>query len=250
VSGHSKWAQIKRKKAATDSRRGRLWTRLMKEITVACRLGGGDPAGNPRLRTAILDAKAANVPNENIDRAIKRGSGEADGAQLEEIAYEGYGPGGGAVFIEAITDNRNRTVAEVRHLFTRHGGNLGESGCVAWMFQKRGYFAFDRSGMDEESFLELALELEVDDLRTDDPEAFELYTAADDFERVREALEERSLVPAVQELSMIPSSTVELPAGKASQALRLMEALEEHDDVQHVWANFELNPEAAMVQAD
>jgi YebC/PmpR family DNA-binding regulatory protein len=248
MSGHSKWASIKRKKATTDARRGQLWTRLVKEITVAARLGGGDPSGNPRLRAAIQDAKTSNVPNDNIDRAIKRGTGEIEGMTYDEITYEGYAPGGGALLIEAITDNRNRTVAEIRHLFSRSGGNLGESGSVAWMFSTRGYFAFERGSLGEEEFLELALELEVDDVSTEDPEVYELFTSPEDFDRVREAVTERGLAPVADELEKVAASKIELDSDNAAQATRLMEAIEEHDDVQNVWANFELD--TALVPAD
>jgi YebC/PmpR family DNA-binding regulatory protein len=250
MSGHSKWASIKRKKATTDARRGQLWTRLVKEITVAARLGGGDPGGNPRLRAAIQDAKTSNVPNDNIDRAIKRGTGELEGVTYEEITYEGYAPGGGALLIEAITDNRNRTVAEIRHLFSRSGGNLGESGCVAWMFATRGYFAFERGALGEEAFLELALELEVDDVSTEDPEVYELFTSPEDFDRVREEVAARGLVPVADELEKVAASKIELDPGRATQAARLMEAIEEQDDVQNVWANFELDASATLVPAD
>ncbi|MGB3563244.1 MAG: YebC/PmpR family DNA-binding transcriptional regulator, partial [Thermoanaerobaculia bacterium] len=175
MAGHSKWAQIKRKKAVTDSRRGQLWTKLLKEITVAARLGGGDPEGNARLRTAIQDAKSANVPNDNMDRAIKRGTGQLEGMSIEEATYEGYGPGGVAVLVETVTDNKNRTVSEIRHLFSKNGGNLGESGCVGWMFEKRGYFAIDNKEMSEEQFMEVALELGADDISIED-ESYEIYT--------------------------------------------------------------------------
>jgi YebC/PmpR family DNA-binding regulatory protein len=250
MSGHSKWAQIKRKKATTDARRGKLWTRLVKEITVASRLGGGDPDHNPRLRAAVQDAKTSNVPAGNIDRAIKRGSGELEGAAYEEITYEGYAPGGGALLIEAITDNRNRTVAELRHLFSRSGGNLGESGCVAWMFQTRGYIAFERSALGEEALLELALELEVDDVSTEDAEVLELFTSPEDFERVREAIAGRGLTPVAAELEKVAASQVELDSRQAAQAARLLEAIEDHDDVQDVWANFDLDTADSLVPAE
>ncbi|MDX1501161.1 MAG: YebC/PmpR family DNA-binding transcriptional regulator [Thermoanaerobaculia bacterium] len=246
MAGHSKWAQIKRKKAVTDARRGKLWSRILKEITVAARLGGGDPAGNPRLRAGIAEAKAANVPNDNIDKAIRRGTGELEGVALEETTYEGYGPGGVAVLIEAVTDNRNRTVAEIRHIFSRHGGNLGENGCVGWLFRGRGYFAIPRDLLSEEEFLELAVELEAEDFSTDDDEVYELTTAPEEYERIGELLEEREIPPESRELAKVPSSYVELEGEAAAQMMRLIEALEDQDDVQNVWANFDLD-EAAVV---
>ncbi len=247
MAGHSKWAQIKRKKAVTDARRGQLFSRLLKEIAVSARLGGGDPAGNPRLRAAIQDAKSSNVPNDNIDRAIKRGTGELDGITLEEVVYEGYGPGGAAVLIEAVTDNKNRTVAEIRHLFSKHGGNLGENGCVAWMFEKRGYLAIPREALAEERFMNLAIELEADDISIED-ETFEIYSSPESFAAVRDALEERGVPLVSQEIAMLPKSYVELDGRQAARTLRLMEALEEHDDVQSVWANFDINADVLAAQ--
>ncbi len=247
MAGHSKWAQIKRKKAVTDARRGQLFSRLLKEITVSARLGGGDPAGNPRLRAAIQDAKTSNVPNDNIDRAIKRGTGELDGVTFDEVAYEGYGPGGAAVLIEAVTDNKNRTVAEIRHLFSKHGGNLGENGCVAWMFEKRGYLAIPRDALTEEQFMNLAIELEADDISIED-ETYEIYSSPESFETVRDALEQREVPLVSHEIAMLPKSYVELGAQHAAQTLRLMEALEEHDDVQSVWANFDIDADVLAAQ--
>jgi YebC/PmpR family DNA-binding regulatory protein len=240
MAGHSKWAQIKRKKAVTDARRGQLWTKLLKEITVAARLGGGDPEGNSRLRTAIQDAKSANVPNDNIDRAIKRGTGQLEGMSIEEATYEGYGPGGVAVLVETVTDNKNRTVSEVRHLFSKNGGNLGESGCVGWMFEKRGYFAIDNREMSEEQFMELALELGADDISIED-ESYEIYTRPEDYGTVRDALEQREIPLASKELAMLPQNYVQVDDDSAPRVLRLMDALEEHDDVQNVWANFDID---------
>ncbi|MEE8277279.1 MAG: YebC/PmpR family DNA-binding transcriptional regulator [Thermoanaerobaculia bacterium] len=242
MSGHSKWAQIKRKKAVTDARRGRLWSKLLKEISVAARLSGGDPAANPRLRAAIQDAKGANVPNDNIDRAIKRGTGELQGASYEEVTYEGYGPGGVAILVQALTDNRNRTVSELRYFFSKHGGNLGENGCVAWMFEKRGYFAIDKQALGEEQFMELALELGAADFSIEEG-TFEIYTLPEDYEAVRNELERRELPLVEAELAMLPQSQVKLDEKTAPRVLRLMEALEEHDDVQHVWANFDVDSE-------
>jgi YebC/PmpR family DNA-binding regulatory protein len=247
MSGHSKWASIKRKKAVTDSRRGQLWTRLLKEITVASRLGGGDPDGNPRLRVAVQEAKSANVPNDNIDRAIKRGTGDLEGVDYEEVSYEGYGPGGAAILVEAVTDNRNRTVAEVRHAFSRHGGNLGENGCVSWMFDKRGYVAFDRSSMTEEQFMELAVELEADDLSSTE-DGYEIFTSPESYLETRDAVAVRGFEPAAGEISMIPKTYAELSEEHLQKASRLIEALEELDDVQNVWSNVDL--EAALASAD
>lgn len=238
MSGHSKWAGIKHKKAVIDSKRARRWTKLVREVIVSARLGGGDPDFNPRLRSAILEAKADNVPNDTIDRAIKKGTGELEGESYEEVAYEGYGPGGAAVLVETLTDNRNRTVAEIRHLFSKHGGNLGESGCVAWMFERRGCFAIEPAAMSEEELMELALELGVEDIETG--ELYELFTSPEDYARVREELAARDVPLAAAELAMIPQSTVEL-GDNTGAVLRLVEALEDHDDVQHVWANFEVD---------
>lgn len=239
MSGHSKWATIKHKKAATDARRGKLFSKILKEITVAARLGGGDPKGNPRLRTAVLEARSNSVPMDNIDRAIKKGTGELEGESYEEVVYEGYAPGGVAVLVEAATDNRNRTTAEVRHLFTRHGGSLGEAGSVAWMFKRRGSFTLERDtlpgGMDEEQLMELALELGVDDVGIEDGR-YEMYTAVEDFSRIQDELESRD-IPAAKELAMIPQTTIDVPPDRVNQVLRLLEALDDHEDVQKVWAN-------------
>ena len=240
MSGHSKWATIKHKKAATDAKRGKVFTKILREITVSARVGGGDPGGNPRLRAAMLEARANNVPNDNIDRAIKKGTGELAGEAFEEVIYEGYGPAGIAVLVEGMTDNKNRTTSEIRHLFTKHGGNLGESGCVAWMFHRRSYFAVDSSAMDEEKFMELALDLGADDVSIED-DHYEIIAAVEDFARIQDELERRGVPLAVKELSMVPQSTVPLPGDRAAAVLRLMEALEDHDDVQKVWANFDVD---------
>jgi len=250
MSGHSKWASIKHKKGALDAKRGKTFTKIIREMSIAARLGGGDPNSNPRLRTAVDKAKAVNMPADNIKRAIQKGTGELEGAAYEEITYEGYAPGGGALLIEAITDNRNRTVAELRHLFSRSGGNLGESGCVAWMFQTRGYIAFERSALGEEAPLELALELEVDDVSTEDAEVLELFTSPEDFERVREAIAGRGQTPVAAELEKVAASQVELDSRQAAQAARLLEAIEDHDDVQDVWANFDLDTADSLVPAE
>lgn len=246
MSGHSKWAGIKHKKAVIDSKRAKRWTKLIREVMVSARLGGADPDFNPRLRSAISDAKSDNVPNDTIDRAIKKGTGELEGESFEEITYEGYGPGGVAVMVEAMTDNRNRTVAELRHRFSRYGGNLGENGCVAWMFERRGYFAIAPEVMDEEAFMDLAVDLGVDDIAI--AELYELLTIPDDYARVREELERREVPLVAKELAMIPQSTVELE-DNAGAMLRLMEALDDHDDVQNVWANFEADEELLAAEA-
>jgi len=243
MSGHSKWSSIKRKKAVTDSRRSRIWTRILKEVTIAARLGGGDPAANSRLRNAVQDAKAANVPNDNIDRAVQRGTGELEGVELIEITYEGYGVGGVAILVEAMTDNRNRTAAEIRHLFSRHGGNLGETGCVGWMFQKRGYFVIDRELMSEEEVMELALEIGAEDVSTED-ETHEIYTLPADYQAALDEFERRTIPLAERELAMIPQNSVKIEGDTACRVLALLEALEDQDDVQKVWANFDLDPEA------
>lgn len=242
MAGHSKWAQIKRKKAVTDARRGQLWTKLLKEVTVAARMGGGDPDGNPRLRTAIQEAKGANCPNDNIERAIKRGTGELEGVSYEEVSYEGYGPGGVAILVEVVTDNRNRSVAEIRHLFSKRGGNLGETGCVAWMFDKRGLFAIDKSEMSDEAFMELALEIEAEDISIEE-ETYEIYTQPDMFAAIREELESREIPLVAKELAMLPQNQIKVEAEKTPQLLRLMEALEDQEDVQNVWANFDIDDE-------
>jgi len=247
MAGHSKWSQIKRKKAVTDARRGQLWTKLLKEVTVAARLGGGDPDGNPRLRTAVQEARSSNVPNDNIDRAIKRGTGELEGVSYEEVTYEGYGPGGVAILVEVLTDNRNRSVAEIRHLFSKSGGNLGENGCVAWMFDKKGLFAVDKTQMSEEEFMELALEIEAEDISIEE-ETYEIYSQPELFGALQEELEQRQVSLVARELAMLPQNQIKVEADKAPQVLRLMEALEDQEDVQHVWANFDIDAEVLASQ--
>ncbi len=243
MSGHSKWSTIKRKKGAADAKRGKIFTRLLREVTIAARLGGGDPAGNPRLRAAIQESRSNNVPNDKLERAIKKGTGELEGVALEEVAYEGYAPGGVAVLIETMTDNRNRTVSEVRHLFSKHGGSLGENGCVSYMFDQRGYFLIDPEVMDEEDFMELALELDVDDIATDKG-GYEMFTAPDGYAGVLEALAERQIPVTSGELAMIPQTLVQLDGGKLPQVLRFLEAMEDLDDVQNVWTNFDADEDA------
>jgi YebC/PmpR family DNA-binding regulatory protein len=238
MSGHSKWSTIKHRKAATDAKRGKLFNKLLREITVAARTGGGDPKGNARLRTALVEARSNSVPGDTIDRAVKKGTGELEGASYEEVIYEGYGPGGIAVLVEGLTDNRNRTAAEIRHMFTRHGGNLGESGSVTWMFARRGYFAIERGAMDEDKFMELALELGADDVATE-PDVYEIYTPMEDFAAVQEELEKRGVQLAAKQLAMVPQTYMALPPDRVAQLLRLAEALEDHDDVQNVWLNLD-----------
>jgi YebC/PmpR family DNA-binding regulatory protein len=240
MSGHSKWSTIKHKKATTDLRRGKLFSKILKEITVAARLGGGDPKGNPRLRAALLEARSNSVPGDNIDRAIKKGTGELEGEAYEELTYEGFGPAGVAILVEVTTDNRNRTAPEIRHLFTKHGGSMTEAGSVGWMFKRRGYFAIESSAMSEEQFMDLALELGVDDISVEE-DRYEMVTAPEDFNAVQEALEARNAPLAARELAMLPQTTVDVPAERVNQVLRLMEALEDQDDVQKVWANFNVD---------
>jgi YebC/PmpR family DNA-binding regulatory protein len=242
MSGHSKWSTIKHKKAAKDARRGKLFTKLIKEISVAARLGGSDINSNPRLRTAVDKAKANSMPNDTIDRAIKKGAGELEGVQYEEVQYEGYGAGGVAVLITALTDNRNRTVAELRHMFGRHGGNMGESGCVAWMFQKRGMITVERGRVDEERLIELALEAGADDV-ADQEEYFEVTTGPDAFEAVKKALDGAGIQSAEAAVKMVPTNTVSVTGSAAEQTLKLLDELEDHDDVQDVAANFDIPPE-------
>jgi YebC/PmpR family DNA-binding regulatory protein len=242
MSGHSKWSSIKHKKAARDAKRGKLFTKLIKEITIAARLGGGDPNANPRLRTAVTAAKTQSMPNDNIDRAIKKGTGELGGGQLEDIIYEGYGPGGVAIMLEALTDNRNRSVAEIRFIFSRHGGNLGESGCVAWMFKKRGIITVEKSAADEDRLLELALEAGADDLQSDS-DAFQVMTTPDRFGAVRDAIEKAGIAIAHAEVTLEPENTVPVSGHAAEQVLKLVEELEDHDDVQSVSANFDISDE-------
>jgi len=243
MSGHSKWSTIKRKKATVDAKRGKVFTKILREVTVAARLGGGDPGGNPRLRTAIQEARASNLPKDKLDRAIKKGTGELEGVALDEVTYEGYGPGGVAVLVETMTENRNRTVGEIRHLFSKHGGNLGENGCVGYLFAKRGYFLVESAKMDEDEFMELALDLEVDDFATEGA-GYELFTTPEAYNRVREMLEKREVDLAAAELAMIPSTLVPLDSGKVPQVLRFMEAMEDLDDVQNVWSNFDADVDA------
>lgn len=242
MSGHSKWSSIKHKKGAADARRGKVFTKLIKEITVAARMGGGDLTGNPRLRTAVEAAKAANMPKDNIERGIKKGTGELEGVNYEETNYEGYGPGGVAVMVECLTDKKNRTVADVKHIFERNGGSLGEPGCVAWMFEKKGVIVVEKGSVEEESLLELALNSGAEDVR-DDGDEFEIVTDPGDFESVKSAIEDAGVTISVAENGMIPKNTVKLEGKKAQQMLSLMEALEDNDDVSNVYANFDIPDE-------
>ena len=244
MSGHSKWHTIKHKKGAADAKRGRVFTKIIKEITVAARVGGGDPKANPRLRTVLAAAKSANMPKDNIDKAIKKGTGELPGVSYEEVTYEGYGPGGVAILVMALTDNRNRTLPEIRHLFSKYGGNLGESNCVSWMFEKKGYIVVPKANLAEDALLELVLEAGGDDLK-DDGTNWEVLTPPDRLEQVREAMTTKGVAAATAEVSMVPKNTVKVEGKKAQQVLNMMEGLEDHEDVQNVWANFDID-EAEM----
>ncbi len=239
MSGHSKWHTIKHKKGAADAKRGKVFTRIIKELTVAARAGGGDPDSNPRLRTIIADAKAANMPAENIKRAIRRGTGEEPGVTYEEVMYEGYGPGGAAIILETLTDNKNRTVGEIRHVLDKHNGKLGERNSVARLFTKRGQVVVEKSKVDEETLMTAALDAGADDM-TEDGDNWEILTAPDAFEKVRDAVKGLRLEPITAEVAMIPQNYVKLTGKEAQQMLKLMDALEEHDDVQHVWSNFDI----------
>ncbi len=239
MSGHNKWSTIKHKKGAADAKRGKIFTKLIKEITVAARMGGGDANGNPRLRTAVLAAKAENMPKDNIERAIKKGTGELEGTTYEEAIYEGYGPGGVAVLVESLTDNRNRTVAEVRHVFSKYNGSMGEAGCVSWMFEKKGYIAFARDAMDEERLMEIALEAGADDV-SDSGDEWEVVCEPGTFENVRTAVENAGISVETAHVTMFPKTTVELDKDNAVKMLKLMDYLEDLDDVQNVYANFDI----------
>jgi DNA-binding regulatory protein, YebC/PmpR family len=241
MSGHSKWSTIKRKKGAIDAKRGKIFTKIIKEITLAARLGGGDIEGNARLRQAVLAAKEENMPKDNIERAIKKGIGGGEGAaNYEEATYEGYGPGGVAVLVEIMTDNKNRTVAEIRHIFSKHGGNLGENGCVAWMFAKKGSIVIDKKTIDEDTLMELALDAGAEDVKSEDDE-YEIITAAASFETVKKTIDDKGIKHLEARIGMIPSTTVKLEANKAEQMLKMMEKLEDNDDVQNVYANFDID---------
>jgi len=243
MSGHSKWHSIKHKKARADAVRGKVFTKLIKEITVAARLGGGDPDMNPRLRTAVQAAKAANMPAKNIDNAVKKGTGELPGVVYEEVTYEGYGPSGVALYIEALTDNKNRTVAEVRHLLSKYGGNLGESGCVAWMFETKGLIRVDKDNFDEEELFLITVEAGAEDMKSEDEDYYEIYTEADQLGQVQADLEKNKVIVVEAERTMIPKTTVNLEEKAADQMLKLMDVLDDHDDIQNVYANFDIDDE-------
>jgi len=244
MSGHSKWSTIKHKKGRADAKRAKIFTKIIREITVAARGGGGDIESNPRLRAAVSAAKSANMPADNMNRAIQRGTGELPGVNYEEVRFEGYGPGGVAVMLECLTDNRNRTVPEIRHLFSKHGGNLGENGSVSWLFTRKGLILIARTDeLDEDWLMEQALEGGADDLDTDDTEYVRVFTAPDELHQVKEAMEASGVAVEAAQFDMEPSTTVELEGKKAQQMIRLMEAFEDQDDVQNVWANFDIDEE-------
>ena len=248
MSGHSKWSSIKHKKGATDAKRGKVFTRLIKEITVAARMGGGgDPASNPRLRTAIQAAKNENMPKDNIERAIKKGTGELEGVNYEESIYEGYGPGGAAIFIESLTDNKNRAVADIRYIFSKNGGNLGENGCVAWMFNKKGYINIEKKSVNEEKIMEIAIDAGAEDIREEENN-IEIITSLEDFESVKEAIDDASIPYLDAEITMLPQTAAYLEGKEAEQMIRLMEALEDCDDVQKVYTNADIPDELVNSQ--
>ena len=239
MAGHSKWANIKHRKAAVDAKRGKVFTKLIRELTVAAKHGGGDVESNPRLRTAINTAKGANMPNDTIDRAIKRGTGEIGGDEFHELSYEGYGPGGSAVLVRTLTDNKNRTVSDIRRIFTKHGGNLGENGCVAWMFDMKGRIAFQKDAVDEEQVFDVVLDAGADDVMTEDTELV-VVTPPEEIEAVKAALEGAGFKYETAEVTMIPQNSVKIEGKEAEHMIRLMEALEESDDVQNVYSNFDI----------
>ena len=247
MSGHSKWATTKHRKGAADAKRGKIFTKIIREMTVAARMGGGDPDGNPRLRLAILKAKEANMPSDNIKKAILRGTGDLPGTQYDEVLYEGYGPGGVALLIEIMTDNKNRTVAEIRHLLGKQGGSLGESGCVAWMFERKGSLVVDKKSVDEDRLMAVALDAGAEDVRSDDPAQFDVITSPTDFEAVKKALSDAAIPCLSADITRLAKTEVHLDGKAAEQMLHLMEALEDHDDVQKVHANFTL-PDKILAQ--
>jgi YebC/PmpR family DNA-binding regulatory protein len=247
MSGHSKWHSIKHKKGAIDAKRGRMFTKLIKEITIAARIGGGDAEGNPRLRKAIQDAKGVNMPADNIKRAIQKGTGELEGGQLDEIMYEGYAPGGVAMLVDVVTDNRNRTVSEIRHVFSKNGGNMGESGSVSWMFHKKGYIGIEKAKADEDTLMTLAIDAGADDFQSDES-IYEIYTSPEAFDGVLSAIKGKGIETMTAEISMIPQNYIKVEGKTAQQVVKLMEALDEHDDVQHVYANFDIE-ESELAEA-
>jgi YebC/PmpR family DNA-binding regulatory protein len=244
MSGHSKWATTKRKKAVIDAKRGKAFTKIIREIMVAAKEGGGDPNGNPRLRTAVDKAKTVNMPAENVSRAIKKGTGELEGVNYESISYEGYGPAGVAVVVDVLTDNRNRSAADIRSIFTKNNGNMGEQGSVGWMFKRKGFIVIPKGGLKEDEVMELAIDAGAEDMQATDT-TFDVTTAVEDFEKVKKAISEKKITASSAELTMIPSTYVKLDGKEAEQMLRLMDALEDYDDVQNVYANFDI-PEAVM----
>ena len=246
MSGHSKWASIKHKKASTDAKRGKIFTKIVKEIAIAARLGGGDPGGNPRLRTAIEKAKEVNMPHDNIKKAIMKGTGELPGVSYEEFVYEGYGPAGAAVMMEVMTDNKNRTLPEIRTIMSKCGGSLGETGCVSWMFDKKGYILVNKTKASEDSVMSVALEAGAEDMKNDPLEDnYEIITAPEEMNNVKTALENANIPIESSEVSMIPQNYVVLDAKPAEQMLRLMDALEDHEDIQNVYSNFDISDEVA-----
>ena len=248
MSGHSKWATIKHKKAATDAKRGRVFTRIIREITIAARSGGGDPNTNPRLRTAIATAKNENMPNDNIERAILRGTGQLEGETYEEAQFEGYGPGGVGILIQVVTSNRNRAVGDIRHLMGKNGGNLGENGSVSWQFHRKGEIVVPKEAADEEKMMNIVLEAGAEDLK-DDGSAWSVITPPDIFEKVRDALTAAGITPASAEIAMVPQNYIKLTGAQAAQMVRLIESLEEHDDVQHVYSNFDVDEKEVAAMA-
>ncbi|MGD9400962.1 MAG: YebC/PmpR family DNA-binding transcriptional regulator [bacterium] len=242
MSGHSKWSTIKRKKGKADAQRGRIFTKIIREITVAAKDGGGDPSANPRLRTAIDSAKAANMPTANVEKAIKRGTGELPGVNYEEHSYEGYGPAGVAIMVETLTDNKNRTTSEIRHILTKHGGHLGEVGCVSWMFNQQGSIIVDRDKAGEDEVMAAALEAGAEDVIAE-TEYFEVVTAPKDFDKVKKAFDEKGIAYSSAELTRNPQTTVKVEGKQAGQILRIMDLLEDHDDIQKVFANFDVPDE-------
>lgn len=249
MAGHSKWAQIKHKKAHADAKRGKIFTKIVKEITVAARLGGGDPEGNPRLRTAIEKAKETNMPFDNIKKAIMKGTGELPGVTYEEITYEGYGPGGAALLIDVMTDNKNRSVSEIRHILSKYSGNLGEAGCVSWIFEKKGYILVEKAIADEDTLMSIILDAGAEDMKNDPKEDnYEIIVAPENLNTVKESIERHKIPISLAEITMLPKSYVSLEGKAAEQMVRLVDALEDNDDVQNVYANFDI-PDEAMVKA-
>ncbi|WP_320041999.1 YebC/PmpR family DNA-binding transcriptional regulator [uncultured Desulfobacter sp.] len=243
MSGHSKWSTIKHKKGAADKKRAKIFTKLIKEITVAARMGGGDPNANPRLRHAIDSAKAQNMPKDNVDRAIKKGTGDMDGVNYEEIIYEGYGPGGVAVMVECLTDNKNRTIADVRYIFNKAGGNVGTDGCVAWMFDKKGVITISKENSDEDTLMEVAIDAGAEDIK-DEGESFDVLTAPEDFDAVKDAIDGAEITYEVAEISMVPQNTTAVSGKEAEQMIKFMEALDDCDDIQNFYTNADIPDEA------